>query len=98
MTFNIEMIKGKRLICFIALLLILIAIINFPDKKTPIELEYENMEATENKTHDFERLKSIKSKFDTWQYIGNKKLKQKVFSAYFDDRKEAFGELQLAVS
>lgn len=28
---------------------------------------------------------------DTWQYIGDESLRQKVFSAYFDDRKDAFG-------
>lgn len=31
------------------------------------------------------------SKLDTWQYIGEKSLRYKVFSAYFDDREEAFG-------
>lgn len=33
----------------------------------------------------------LQIKTDSWQYIGKKKYRNKVFSAYYDDRKESFG-------
>lgn len=35
------------------------------------------------------------SKVDTWQYIGPKTLRIKVYNAYFDDRKELFGMINV---
>lgn len=34
----------------------------------------------------------LTAKFDIWQPIGNKSDKFKVFAAYFEDRKDIFGE------
>lgn len=39
-------------------------------------------------TNDIQRLEA---KLDEWQYIGKRRRKFKVFSAYFDDRIEALG-------
>lgn len=40
---------------------------------------------------DFEPTEKLVPKLDVWQYIGPKIHRFKVFSAYFENRKEAFG-------
>lgn len=65
----------------------------FSDEQNKLEhkSEEENIKKQSKIDRDLEKVLELTPKIDTWQYIGPKKLRYKVYSAFFDDRVELFG-------
>lgn len=99
-----KLLEGKHLVCLLLSTSFFVALYVYVEKRSKIrKIEEKTNENVDGNLNQSVKLRNdiLRSRYekmstenlDKFQYIGPKKLKAKVFSAYYDDRTDALGNL-----